>query len=331
MAQPEEMREMMEPLVEGTQVPRRKARSGQTLAEFALTLPILLLLIFGIIEFGRIFQAWVTLQNAARAAARYATTGQYNEERYQLQLEYFPASPSDLNSIVPCIALGDATYPTVELQRGTRSTYYPNSGGPEDAIEIYTGGPESLYATWWGGDDCQPEDSEDQNRRKDMARILSIYDEARRGAAGLGLGTNPWPAPILGAAAGNDPTLVPWYRPWFRLVPGDVNSPIAGSNVTGWFDMMICSARAKLQDANDPSPNTIARRFEEDIEGPDPRAPICILQEQPQPVSGLRDAGWTLNQGRPWLDAGGPGDTIWIVVTFNHPLITPMPSWQKPL
>jgi hypothetical protein len=39
-------------------------RTGQTLAEFAITLPILLLLLFGIIEFGRIFQAWVTLQNS---------------------------------------------------------------------------------------------------------------------------------------------------------------------------------------------------------------------------------------------------------------------------
>ena len=47
----------------------QRRHKGQTLAEFALTLPILLILTFGIIEFGRIFQAWVTLQNSARAAA----------------------------------------------------------------------------------------------------------------------------------------------------------------------------------------------------------------------------------------------------------------------
>ena len=34
--------------------------------------------------------------------------------------------------------------------------------------------------------------------------------------------------------------------------------------------------------------------------------------------------GWTDNVGRPWWDAGGPGDTVSIVVTFNHPLITPL-------
>ncbi|MEO1444389.1 MAG: TadE family protein, partial [Chloroflexota bacterium] len=55
-----------------------KQRQGQTLVEFAITLPILLVLLFGIIEFGRIFQAWIAVQNASRVAARYASTGQYD-------------------------------------------------------------------------------------------------------------------------------------------------------------------------------------------------------------------------------------------------------------
>ncbi len=38
----------------------------------------------------------------------------------------------------------------------------------------------------------------------------------------------------------------------------------------------------------------------------------------------LDSYGWTYNADRPWLDAGGPGDTVYIVVTFNHPLITPL-------
>jgi len=59
--------------------PKPRPRPGQTLVEFSLTLPLLLLLLFGIIEFGRIFQAWVTLQNAARAAARVAITGEYDK------------------------------------------------------------------------------------------------------------------------------------------------------------------------------------------------------------------------------------------------------------
>jgi hypothetical protein len=48
---------------------------GQGLVEFALILPLLLLLLLGIIEGGRIIWAYVTVQNAAREAARYAVTG----------------------------------------------------------------------------------------------------------------------------------------------------------------------------------------------------------------------------------------------------------------
>jgi Flp pilus assembly protein TadG len=71
--------------------PRGLSRQhGQTLAEFAISLPLVLILLFGILEFGRMFQSWVTLQNAARSAVRYAVTGQYNQEKY------------DLEFLVPC-------------------------------------------------------------------------------------------------------------------------------------------------------------------------------------------------------------------------------------
>ena len=55
-------------------------QKGQTLVEFALILPILLLVIFVIIESGRIFQAYITVQHAAREGARYAVTGHWEEE-----------------------------------------------------------------------------------------------------------------------------------------------------------------------------------------------------------------------------------------------------------
>jgi hypothetical protein len=56
----------------------RKTSPGQGLVEFALALPILLLLIFGLIEFALIFSAWMIVENSARTAARYAVTGQFN-------------------------------------------------------------------------------------------------------------------------------------------------------------------------------------------------------------------------------------------------------------
>lgn len=46
--------------------------AGQGLVEFALTLPILLLLLIGTVDVGRGFQAYVSLGSAAREAAREA-------------------------------------------------------------------------------------------------------------------------------------------------------------------------------------------------------------------------------------------------------------------
>jgi Flp pilus assembly protein TadG len=47
-------------------------RRGQALVEFALILPLLLLLVFGIIEFARAWNQYQVLTDAAREAARTA-------------------------------------------------------------------------------------------------------------------------------------------------------------------------------------------------------------------------------------------------------------------
>lgn len=49
--------------------------SGTSLVEFALVLPLLLVLLFAIVDFGRGFQVWITMTNAAREGARAGATG----------------------------------------------------------------------------------------------------------------------------------------------------------------------------------------------------------------------------------------------------------------
>jgi hypothetical protein len=51
---------------------------GQTLVEFALVLPIMLLILFAIIEIARLLHAWVSIENGARFGVRYAVTGEYD-------------------------------------------------------------------------------------------------------------------------------------------------------------------------------------------------------------------------------------------------------------
>ncbi len=49
---------------------------GAAAVEFALLLPVLLLVIFGIVDFGRALNAQITLTQAAREGARLAALGQ---------------------------------------------------------------------------------------------------------------------------------------------------------------------------------------------------------------------------------------------------------------
>jgi len=50
-----------------------KRSEGQSLAELALTLPILLIILLGVVDFGRVFYDYVTITNASREGARYGS------------------------------------------------------------------------------------------------------------------------------------------------------------------------------------------------------------------------------------------------------------------
>ena len=52
--------------------------SGGTLAEMALTVPVLIVLLAGVSEIGRYFQSYTTVAKSTRAAARYLSNHQYN-------------------------------------------------------------------------------------------------------------------------------------------------------------------------------------------------------------------------------------------------------------
>jgi Flp pilus assembly protein TadG len=51
----------------------RKREDGQSLVEFALVVPIFLLVLFAIVDFGMAFHAWITVTNSAREGARLAS------------------------------------------------------------------------------------------------------------------------------------------------------------------------------------------------------------------------------------------------------------------
>jgi len=53
---------------------------GQSLVEFALVLPILVLILSGIVQFGSIYNDYIVLQNAAREGARAGVVGKSDTE-----------------------------------------------------------------------------------------------------------------------------------------------------------------------------------------------------------------------------------------------------------
>ncbi len=135
---------------------RPKARA-QAILEFALALPLLLVLIFGIIEFGRLVQAWLAIQNAARFGLRYAVTGEYD-------LGYCSMAAFALG-----YDAGD-TYST-----GTYDCRVP----PSYCASL----PPAQQAT------C---DAEQMTAELiDWARLPSIRDASESGAAGAALNLNP--------------------------------------------------------------------------------------------------------------------------------------------
>ncbi len=58
---------------------RSNIHKAQDLVEFALILPVLLISLFVLIELGRVFHAWMAVENGARLGLRYAVTGELNE------------------------------------------------------------------------------------------------------------------------------------------------------------------------------------------------------------------------------------------------------------
>jgi Flp pilus assembly protein TadG len=79
---------------------RRSSERGQAVIELALTLPLLLIVVFGIIDFGFMFQRYEAVTNAAREGARLgvlvpavATPGMYTAANAQDRaLAYLDAS-----------------------------------------------------------------------------------------------------------------------------------------------------------------------------------------------------------------------------------------------
>jgi hypothetical protein len=182
----------------------QRARA-QGIVEFALALPLLLLLVFGIIEFARFLQAWLALENGARFGVRYAVTGNFD-----------PTYCDD--------AVNALMQPGQKYHNFTRS---PNNGGAAQNILGMDNADGQI--------DCRVPFAFDdwetvQNDLIDWARLPSLRDAALAGATGVDHRQDE-------AISGN-------YLSYLASATDTFSQSYRGNpSVPGYLNVMACSNR----------------------------------------------------------------------------------------
>lgn len=74
-----------------------RSERGQSMTEFALVLPLLVVLLFGIIQFGITFNNYISLTDAVRAGARKATTSRHLSDPVGATVDQVRRAGTDLD------------------------------------------------------------------------------------------------------------------------------------------------------------------------------------------------------------------------------------------
>jgi Flp pilus assembly protein TadG len=97
---------------------------GQTMTEFAIVLPVLVLLVFAVIQFGILFNNYVTLTDAARAGARKAAVSRNDANPVNSTVTQVKNSASDLNQSDLAVTVTSSWAPASDV---TVTATYPYS------------------------------------------------------------------------------------------------------------------------------------------------------------------------------------------------------------
>ena len=88
------------------------SRRGQSLVEFALLLPMLLVILLGVADFGRVFQAGIVMESASRAAAEVGAL-EYLREVDDKPAGYVPAYDR-IRQVAIAVACREARLPNAD-------------------------------------------------------------------------------------------------------------------------------------------------------------------------------------------------------------------------
>lgn len=75
-----------------------RSERGQSMTEFALVLPLLVVLLFGIIQFGITFNNYISLTDAVRAGARKAAVSRHEDNPVAVTVDQVKEAATDLKA-----------------------------------------------------------------------------------------------------------------------------------------------------------------------------------------------------------------------------------------
>jgi Flp pilus assembly protein TadG len=106
---------------------QRDTQSGQAVIELALTLPLLLVIVMGIFDFGLMFQHYEVVTNAAREGARVAVLPNYTTADAQARAQQYLTSGGLSASATILAVPGQATFgsPAKTVNQVTVTVNYP--------------------------------------------------------------------------------------------------------------------------------------------------------------------------------------------------------------
>lgn len=104
-----------------------RGERGQTLTEFALVMPLVLILLLGIVEFGRYYHMRLTLRHGVREATRFAITGRELTDGDT-------GNPLSRVESIRSVILQQSRGVAIDLDRIAIDP--ADGGGPEDMVRI---------------------------------------------------------------------------------------------------------------------------------------------------------------------------------------------------
>jgi TadE-like protein len=165
-----------------------RGQTSQGLVEFAIIAPVLLLLVFGIIDFGRGLYYYITLQQAANEGARVAVRASYYIDPNGVTHQW--PTDADVAAAVQVHAVAEV------LANPCPNGPIPNGGNPQGSPQLPPANTGWIFIT-------------------DPTAAGNGTPNGPRG----GLGTLPAPGPGCNAitpAVGNEPIKITL---WYNLVP----------------------------------------------------------------------------------------------------------------